>query len=492
MKEIVYRAHNTIAYPNDVPYLNNEWRPVDTEWVVTTPDLEVIGDIPVDLDGVYLRNAHVPIHQPIGRYHPYDGNGMVHAMRFHDGRVEFRNRWIRTVGFYAEEAAGRSLWPGIIESRRAALRGWGSIGAMKDNAGVDIAVHAGRAIASMSQCGEPYRIDPLTLETLGVDADWAFKLQPYGICSHFKLDEHTGDLMFFNFGERPPYMNYGVVDKNDKLVHYEPIGLPGARWPHDLGFTEHYSILHDLPMFFDPEALKKGGHRLHFYRDLPSRFGVMPRFGNNDTVRWFEAGPCYVLHLSNCYETGDEIVMDGCIQTNPVPNLSNLPRDGYERIDAMLDLHRQNAHMHRWRFNLKTGRTAEHDIDDTVTEFPTVNGRHAGRPYRYSYNAIPAEGRWRLDGIKKYDVETGLTQTYMLPPGCSLSEAPFAPRPNASAEDDGYLVTFVSNVNTGRGECAIFDACDITVGPIARVILPDHVPTGTHAFWMPSAMLNIA
>ena len=62
----------------------------------------------------------------------------------------------------------------------------------------------------------------------------------------------------------------------------------------------------------------------------------------------------------------------------------------------------------------------------------------------------------------------------------------------ARAEDDGYLVTFVSNLNTGKGECAIFDARDIAPGPIARVILPDHVPTGTHAFWMPTAMLNAA
>ena len=54
---------------------------------------------------------------------------------------------------------------------------------------------------------------------------------------------------------------------------------------------------------------------------MPSRFGVIPRFGSNADVRWFEAEPCYLLHLSNCYEDGDEVVMDGCIQPNPIPDM---------------------------------------------------------------------------------------------------------------------------------------------------------------------------
>jgi len=310
------------------------------------------------------------------------------------------------------------------------------------------------------------------------------------VCSHFKLDEFTGDMMFFNFGEEPPYLNYGVVDRDNRLAHYVPIDLPGPRWPHDLGCTERYSVIHDLPMFFDPETLKEGGHRLRFWPDLPSRFGVIPRFGGSSDVRWFEAEPCYLLHLSNTYEDGDTIVMDGCIQTNPLPDLSDLPREGYARLLAMLDLHLQQARMHRWRFDLRTGATREEDLDDEVTEYPMVNGRHGGRPYRYSYNAIPQKGFWVLDGLKKYDLVGGRSQTYMMDKGCHLSETAVAPRPGAVEEDDAYLISFVTNLNTGRGECAIFDARDITPGPITRIILPQQVPTGTHAFWAPASMLG--
>jgi len=489
MKEVFGQVNQTIQYPNDHPFLNGAWRPVDRELTVTGPDLRIEGEIPRDLAGVYLRNSHNPVHEPMGRYHPYDGDGMLHAMRFQEGRAEYRNRFIRTTGFLAEQAAGCSLWPGLTEPRKARRRGWGAIGAMKDNAGTDVIVHAGKAIAAMSQCSEPYRLDPISLDTLGPCDSWSRTIAPRGICSHFKLDEHTGDMMFFNFGEEPPYFNYGVVDRHNALVHYVPIELPGPRWPHDLGFTEHYSIIHDLPLFFDPGILKKGGHRLHFHRDIPSRFGIIPRLGAPHEIRWFEASPCYILHLANCYEDGDEIVMDGCIQTNPLPDMSALPREGYSRMVAMLDMVGQGCRIHRWRFDMRTGHTREEFLDDQCTEFPMVSGWYGGRPYRYSYNTLLEPGFWALTGLKKYDHLAGRSQTFELPPGCTLSETTFAPRLDSQEEDDGYLITFITNLNTGKGECAIFDARDITPGPIARVVVPQQIPNGAHAFWAPASTL---
>ena len=489
MLEIHSKVHLT-CLPSDNPYLIGAWEPSDTEWTATSPDLQVIGDIPKDLNGVYLRNGHNQVHAPIGKYHPFDGDGMVHAMRFRDGQVEYRNRWTRTTGFLAEQAAGQSLWPGIMEPKRAVRRGWGSIGAMKDNAGTDVIVHAGKAIVTMSQCSEPYRLDPITLETLGPDPAWSRRLGDRGISSHTQIDEHTGEMMFFNYGEKEPYLNYGVVNARNELVHYEPIELPGARWPHDLGMSEHYCVLHDLPMFFDQEGLRKGQHRLKFHRDVPARFGVIPRMGTNRDVKWFEGQPCYILHLSNTYEFGDEVIMEGCIQTNPVPDLSALPKEGYARMNAMLDMHLQETRMHRWRFNLKTGQTREEDLDDEVTEFPMINGRYKGRPSRYSYNGYMTPGFWLLDGLKKYDLMTGRTQSWRAPEGCYVSETPFAPRDGSKEEDDGYLVSFMTNTQTKKAECVVFDAKDITKGPICQIILPGHMPQGAHAYRMPATDIN--
>jgi carotenoid cleavage dioxygenase-like enzyme len=445
MKQLLKTYPSTIAADNDNPFLQGPFKPTMEEWIADTDSMEVIGEIPKDLHGIYVRNTHNQVHESIGIYHPFDGDGMLHAMHFEDGRATYRNRFVQTTGFLAEQAAGRSLWPGLLSPQLATRRGWGAIGAMKDNAGTDVIAHAGKLLATMSQGSEPWRLDPVTLETLGPDANWA-RLVPDGVSSHSKVDPATGEMMFFNYPEHPPYMHYGVIDRDNRLVHYVPIELPGARWPHDLGITRHYAILHDTPFFFDPEALRRGERRLEFHADLPARFGVIPRYGDSASVRWFEAKPCHILHLSNCYEDGDEVVMDGCIMPNPrkpaVGQSSTHERQAaYERIRAHLDKHNNHTFMYRWRFNLKTGRTTEEQIDDEITEFPVVSNDYVGRPYRYSYNVLYQKGEWLFRGLKRYDMLTGRTQTLEYGPGCYGSEPQVARRVGAVDEDDGYVIT---------------------------------------------------
>jgi carotenoid cleavage dioxygenase-like enzyme len=483
MPLVAQRIGSSIHPDNDNPFLAGPFKPMDTEYTITGDDLTVIGEIPRDLRGIFVRNAHNQVHEPLGPFHPFDGDGMLHAMRFEDGKAEYRNRYVRTTGFLAEQAAGKALWPGLMAPQLATRRGWGAIGAMKDNAGTDVVCHAGRLIATMSQCSEAWRIDPNTLETLGVDTSWGRKV-PDGVSAHYKVDPATGEMMFFNYTEKPPFMNYGVVDRDNNLVHYTPIELPGARWPHDLGITKRFTVVHDLPLYFDPKGLREGRHELVFNRDQPARFGVLPRYGDNSQVKWFECTPCYVLHITNCYEDGDEVVMDGCI----MPDYKKIPvgmhKNYYDHIRANLDKHNNPTMMHRWRFNMKTGAVKEQYYDDEITEFPVCSNDHVGRDYRYSYNVLYKKGDWLFKGVKRYDMKTGRMQRYEYGEGRYGSEPQVARRIGAKAEDDGYLLSFVCDMNTKRGEYMILDAANIEAGPVARVVLPVFVPVGTHACWV--------
>ncbi|OEY67614.1 carotenoid oxygenase family protein [Marinobacter sp. X15-166B] len=475
----------TVREDNDNPLLRDHFTPIGKEYTATTDSLEVIGEIPKDLNGIYVRNGHVQVHEPIGVYHAFDGDGMLHAVHFEEGKATYRNRFVRTTGFLAEQAAGKSLWPGILEPHLGTRRGWGSTGLMKDNAGTDVICHAGKLIATMSQCSEGNRIDPRTLEPLDPDL-WNTTVAPHqGICSHFKVDNDTGELMFFNFSERPPYMHYGVVGSDSTLKHYTPIELPGVRWPHDLGVTKNYSILHDLPFIFDPELLAKGERKVTFFDTMPARFGIIPRHGTNDDIQWFEASPCFILHLSNCYENGDDVVMEGCITTSPQkPQVGKQTRETIKNITENFDKSLTRYRMHRWTFNLKTGKTKEEYLDDEITEFPVVSNEYVGKQYRYSYNAILGDRPWWISGVKKYDLLTNSFQRYEFGEGRTGSECQIALRDGAVDEDDGYLITLVTDMNADRSECVILDAKDITRGPIATIVLPLRIPNGAHACWV--------
>ena len=469
--------------PSNHPYLNGAWTPLMEE--VDATDLPVIeGAIPTDIDGVYLRNTENQIHQPLGRFHPFDGDAMIHQIEFKDGHANYRNRFVRTRGFAAEQEAGGSLWGGLADPPSLALRpGYGAHGSLKDNSSTDIVIHAGKALSTFYQCGEGYRLDPLTLETLGVES-W---VPIDGLSAHARVDEATGELMFFNYSKHAPYMHYGVVDRDNRLTTLMPIPLPGPRLPHDMCFTEHYSILNDLPVFWDAELLKRNIHAVRLHEGLPSRFAIVPRHGGE--IRWFEAAPTYVLHWLNAYEDGDEIVLDGYFQEEPMPRPNRDAPAGFEHMMAYLDEHSFRSKLHRWRFNLKDGTTREERLSDRIMEFGMINQRFAGRKYRYAYSTVTKPGWFLFTGFVKNDLETGESTEYRLPEGRYASEAPFAPRIGAVDEDDGYLVSFITDENTGASECVLLDARRIEAGPVVRIALPHKLCSGTHAVWADRAML---
>ena len=482
--------HSTLHADDDHPYRTGAWQPNFTEY--DADDLAVEGTIPADLDGVYLRNTENPVHDSIGRYHPFDGDGMLHSMSFRDGRAEYHNRFVRTVGLDAENEAGHALWAGLAEAPTRSLRtdGWGARTRMKDASSTDVVVHAGVAKSSFYQCGDLYLHDPVTLASVGRES-WDGRFPAEGVSAHTKVDERTGEMMFFNYSTAAPYMHYGVVDASNNLVHYTPVPLPGPRLPHDMAFTEHYAILNDCPMFWDPKLLEQDVYAVRYYRDMPTRFAVIPRRGNSDDIRWFEASPTYVLHWINAYEEGDEVVLDGFYQTHPSPKSS--PDDTlFEQMFRFVDLARLQAHPYRWRFNMVTGATTEERLDDRILEFGMINNTRAGLPYRYTYAVTAKPGWFLFNGLAKLDVHTGAVEEYTFPDGVFASEAPMAPRVGASAdgpEDDGYLVTFTTDMNENKSECQIFAAQDLSSGPIAKVRLPERISSGTHSCWAPRAAL---
>jgi carotenoid cleavage dioxygenase len=339
-------------------------------------------------------------------------------------------------------------------------------------------VHAGKAVSTFYQCGEGYVLDPETLEQEGV-ASW---VPLDGISAHPKVDQRTGELLFFNYSKHAPYMHYGVVDRSGRLAHYVPIPLPGPRLPHDMMFTQNWSILCDFPLFWDEELLKRNVHVTRLHEGLASRFALIPRYGQPEDIRWFEAEPTFVLHFINAFEDGDEVVLDGYFEEDPYPPpLENA--DGYGHMMAYVDEHSFKPKLHRWRFNLADGTTREERLDDRILEFGMMNQRYLGLPYRYAYSTTSKPGWFLFNGFVKHDMVTGESWSVELPEGRYGSEAPFAPRVGAVDEDDGYLVSFVTDENRGTSECILIDCKRFAEGPVCRIALPHKISSGTHAHW---------
>jgi len=458
------------------PMLTDNFAPVPDEVVLT--DLPVEGEIPEDLNGVYLRNGPNPRFEPKGTHHYFDGDGMIHAACFRAGQVTYRNRWVRTEGWFENDRSGEEVHWGVM----ATVKG-SPAKPMNDVANTDVIGHGGSALVTWYLAGIPYLLDPVTLETQRRAPEYV-GAPGRGMSAHPKVDEVTGDLMFFDYFTEHPHMSYGVVNAEGALVHHVPIALPGDRLPHDMGITENYSILHDLPVYHEEEALKAGRHKIRFDASLKARFGVLPRFGDADSIRWFEFSPCFLYHVVNCWEEGDEVVMVACRYMPAVDEDGNIDEQRTAKMIAQLVM---DARLWRYRMNLKTGETSEECLDpEHNIEFPGYNSALTGRPSQWAYfvDHDPSILRWA--GIRKVNTSTGETAAAWSDDidHCWYSEPWFAPADNPRAEDHGYVIVFVWNDHSKEQQLQIFDAENIADGPVARVKMPSRIPAGFHACWM--------
>lgn len=482
----LHRVRSSLG-PSDHPYLQGPWAPVFEEWL--DDDCPVSGEMPRDLDGVYLRNTANPVHAPLGRHHPFDGDGMLCALHLHEGRAAFRNRFVRTRGFVNEQDVGRSLWSGIAQMPPLSERpGWGLPGHLKDTSNTDVCVFAGRAWTSFYLGGELYGCDPVSLEPFGATG-WGGEFPRAGIAAHCLPDAAAGELLWFSLSREAPYLECGTTSLMGEIVHRRAVPLPGPRLSHAMAATPRFYVLNDFPLFWDAGQLAQNRYlpRLH---DLPSRFALVPRRGVPGEIRWFEASTAYALHFIQAYEADDEVTLIGYRQQCPMPPPLAGIADVYARMMALLDLDSLRPQLWRWRFDLRSGTTREDALDDTICEFGCAHPAPHGA-VRYVYSLLGEPGWFLFRGFVKQDLAGGARESVAFGPGVFGSELRFVPRAGARSEDDGWLITLVTDGERNRSEGWIYAAQQLSNGPIARIRLPLRIPSGTHACWAGTAALQV-
>ena len=197
--------------PNLSPYLHGIHAPLSGE--TSSVKLRCIeGEVPPQLNGLFARNSPNPQFAPIGKYHWFDGDGMVHGVKLLEGSAHYSSRYVKTEGLAAEKEAGEALWTGILERPRRRLAT-----PVKDTANTDLIWHNGQLIASWWLSGEPYALSA-DLETLG-KASFVSALPPGAtVSAHPKVDPQTNELMFFGYNLfKRPYYHYGVVGADGDL-----------------------------------------------------------------------------------------------------------------------------------------------------------------------------------------------------------------------------------------------------------------------------------
>jgi carotenoid cleavage dioxygenase-like enzyme len=456
-------------------YLSGNFAPIPGEDAFA--DLPVEGEIPKALRGVLFRNGPNPQFAPRDEdHHWFAGDGMIHAFAFAEGKVSYRNRFVRTPKWQLEHAAGRALF-GTFGN--PATSDPAAIGRDAGLANTNIISHAGRLLA-LEEAHQPFELDPETLEPRGY--------LPYAgaakrFTAHPKTDPETGELVFFGyragedlFSER---IAYGVVDRNGEVTRLDTFAAPYCSMIHDFFVTRHHVGFPVLPLTGSLDRARQGGPPFAWEPQKGSHVGLLRRNAGVETMRWFTTDPCYVFHPMNMWEEGDRLFAD-VMQYELAPLFPNA--DGSPAKPAA-------ARLARWTFDLsgKTDAIARRYIDDLDGEFPRLDERRAGLPYAHGYFAADTRnaGDDTFDAIAHIDLRSGKRQVYNFAAGDVPGEPVFVPR--GAAEGDGWLLTIVFRGGENRSDVAILDALEVDRGPIGLARLPHRVPFGFHGNWVAAA-----
>ncbi|WP_406331580.1 carotenoid oxygenase family protein [Streptomyces sp. NBC_00203] len=441
-------------------YVRGRFAPVPDEY--SAAGLTVRGSLPPDLDGRYLRNGPNPLPgEDPG--HWFTGPGMLHGIRLRGGRAEwYRNRWVRT-----RELEGH---PFIREDFTVDLAA--------TPANTHVIRHADTVLA-LCEVGLPYWVTD-TLETVG-PYDFSGRLTT-AMTAHPKEDPVTGELHLFGTGFAPPYLTYHRVTAEGELLDSRPVDVPGPTMMHDFANTEHHIVWMDLPVVFDPTLAGRGGMPYRWDEGYGARLGIMSRTPGSTEVRWYDIDPCYVFHVGNAHEDAQGRIVLDAVRHDPAgfqhawsdiggptgPNgLAGVREPGHPQGPSVL---------YRWTLDPVAGRVTESRLDDREAEFPTHNESLTGRPNRFLYTVSG-------DGVVKHDLARGTSHIHRTPGSRYPGEAVFVPAAYGTGEDEGWLLSLVSDDHGAAGELLVLDAKELSVQAVVE--LPYPVPAGFHGSWLP-------
>lgn len=396
----------------------------------------------------------------MAHHHWFIGDGMVHGVRLRGGKAEwYRNRYVGSQNV-TEKLGRRTPKPVIANS----------------GPNTNVIGHAGRTYAIVEAGTKPVELD-YELETVGTDG-FCDSL-PNGYTAHPKYDPLTGEMHAINYAPQVlmDKLEYVVVGADGTMTKSLQISAPTMPMVHDMGLTQKYAVVFDLPVAVDLDlAFSGAAFPLRWFDDYDARVGLLPRSAATEAeIVWCSIDPCYAFHPLNSYDLDDgRVVIDICRYDKLFDNDRNGPfRDSLPQLE-------------RWTVDPKARKVTRDVIDERFQEFPRVAGSVLNQKHRFGYTTAVGNSlnQWAFGDTIKHDLDAGTSQVHEHGAGRGAGEPVFVGRSSGTTEDEGWILTTVYDATTDRSDIVILDAADISGAEVARIELPARIPHGFHGNWV--------
>ncbi len=271
-------------------------------------DLQHEGEIPRELEGAFFRVQPDPQFPPrLADDISFNGDGMITRFHFHDGQVDFRQRWAQTDKWKLEREAGKALFGAY----RNPLTDDESVkGRIRSTANTNAWIFGGKLWA-LKEDSPALVIDPATMETEAFET-WDGALKSQTFTAHPKVDPATGNMVAIGYaasGLCSDDVSYMEIGPNGELVREKWFKVPYYCMMHDFAITEDYLVLHIVPSVGSWDRLEQGLPHFGFDTTRPVYLGIIPRRDDlkDEDIRWFKRDNCFASHVVNAWQEGTKI-----------------------------------------------------------------------------------------------------------------------------------------------------------------------------------------
>ncbi|KAI4337498.1 hypothetical protein L6164_015907 [Bauhinia variegata] len=469
-------------------------------------ELVVEGQIPRWLNGTYLRNG--PGQWQIGDYkfrHLFDGYATLVKLQFQNDRLIAGHRQIESEAYKAAKKNKKICYREFSEVPKPAnflaymgeLANLFSGASLTDNANTGVVkLGDGRVVCLTETQKGSIVIDPDTLDTLGkfeyTDSLGGLIHSAHPIVTDSEFLTLLPDLI------KPGYLVVRMepgTNERKVIGRVDCLGGPSPGWVHSFPVTEHYVIVPEMPLRYCAKNLLKAEptplYKFEWHPESKGYMHVMCKASGN-IVASVEVPVFITFHFINAYEEKDEdgrvtaVIADCCEHNANTTILDRLRLQNLRSFNGEDVL--PDARVGRFIIPLdgsahgKLEAALEADEHGRGMDMCSINPNFLGKKYRYAY-ACGAQRPCnfpntltKLDFVKK-------KATNWYDEGSVPSEPFFVARPGATEEDDGVVISIISEKN-GGGYALLLDGS--TFQGIARARLPYGLPYGLHGCWVPN------
>ncbi len=454
------------------------------------------GSIPKDLSGTLFRNGPGQLERA-GQWvhHPFDGDGMITAIRFAKGQVSLSNRFVRTKAWEEENKAGRFLYRGVFGTQKPGglLNNIFDI-RLKNIANTNV-IQLGNKLLALWEAASPHALDPKTLRTYGISHLNGTLKSNEAFSAHPRFDPgHHGRPRMVNFGVKTGptstirLMEFATDEPNSgSLISERSEKFNGFAFLHDFAITPNWAIFLQNALTLNPLPFllgKRGAAQcLSTKANEKSKFLLIPRdcgdFAGQPT-RIVEAPEGFVFHHLNAWEDNEEVVLESIFYKD-FPSIE--PGQDFRQIDFKK---LPEGQLSRCRIDIAGNCHQKVQLSEQCCEFAMVNPLRQGLSAKYGWMAISEQltGNGPLQAIKKLDLIKGKSWLWSASPRGFVGEPVMVPRPNSQVEDDGWVLVLIWNGETHSSDLAILDAKNLKEKAIIN--LPLSIPHGLHGSWVQS------